>query len=60
MIGKPSVGKLHAGFGEGGLDDCLCAALNGHEGESRIQARVGLKAVEPVFYSTVHRKLLES
>ncbi len=31
MIGKPSGGKLHAGFDEGGLDDCLWATLNGHE-----------------------------
>jgi len=23
MIGKPSGGKLHAGFDEGGLDGCL-------------------------------------
>ncbi len=31
MIGKPSGGKLHAGFDEGGLDGCLWATLNGHE-----------------------------
>ena len=31
MIGKPSAGKLHAGFDEGGLDGCLWATLNGHE-----------------------------
>ncbi len=62
MIGKPSGGKLHAGFDEGGLDGCLWATLNGHEagngGYSRLSAvpgtgrRVGLKAVEPVLYST--------
>ncbi len=31
MIRKPSAGKLHAGFDEGGLDGCLLATLNGHE-----------------------------
>jgi len=32
MIGKPSAGKLHAGFDEGrGLDGCLWAILNGQE-----------------------------
>ncbi len=31
MIEKPSAGKLHAGFDEGGLDGGLWAALNGHE-----------------------------
>ncbi len=31
MIGKPSAGKLCAGFDEGGLDGCLWATLNGHQ-----------------------------
>ncbi len=31
MIGKPSAGKLQAGFDEGGLDSCLWTTLNGHE-----------------------------
>jgi len=31
MIGKPSAGKLHAGFDEGGLDGCLWITLNGPE-----------------------------
>ena len=34
MIGKPSAGKLHAGFDEGGLDSCLWTTLNGHEAEN--------------------------
>ena len=31
MIGKPSAGKLHAGFDEGGLDLYRWTTLNGHE-----------------------------
>jgi len=66
MIGKPSGGKLHGGFDEGGLDGCLWATLNGHEagngGYSHLSAvpgtgrRVGLRMVEPVLYSTQNYK----
>ncbi len=61
MIGKPSGGKLHAGFDKGGLDGCLGATLNGHQaGNGGYSQGFGLKAVEPVLHSTLHRKLLKS
>jgi len=31
MIGKPSAGKLHAGFDEGGTGWLFMGTLNGHE-----------------------------
>jgi len=60
MIGKPSGRKLHAGFDEGGWTDVYGYPKRAPSWKRRIQPRVGLKAVEPVLYSTVHRKLLKS
>jgi len=53
MIGKPYAGKLQVRFDEGGTgllskDDPKRA----RSWKRRIQPRVGLKAVEPVLYST--------
>ena len=61
MIGKPSEGKLHAGFDEGGTGRLFMGnPKRARSWKRRIQPRVGLKAVEPVLYSTVHRNLLKS
>ena len=54
MIGKPSAGKLHAGFDEGGTGRLFMGDSKRARSWKRwIQPRVGLKAVEPVLYSTL-------
>jgi len=61
MIGKPSGGKLHAGVDRGGTGRLFMGnPKRARSWKQRVQPRVGLKAVEPVLFSTVHRKLLES
>ncbi len=56
MIGKPSAGKLHAGFDEGGAGRLFMDnPKRARSWKRRIQPRVGLKMVEPALYSTLIR-----
>jgi len=58
MIGKPSGEKLHAGLDEGGTGRRFMGnPKRARSWKQRIQPRVGLKAVEPVLYSTLGRPL---